>query len=874
MIKFKKKRDTEKEILHILHPVIDKWFFNKFKEFSLPQLYGVMEVHSRNNVLISAPTGSTKTLTAFLSILNELYDAEEKGILKDKIYAVYVSPLRALSNDIYKNLIQPMEEIQKFTDKKSKIRVAVRTGDTTASEKTKMLKNPPHILITTPESLAIVLSSIKFKDHLIDVDWLIIDELHALADNKRGVHMSLSTERLQRLSPAMCRVGLSATIAPLEEIANFLVGNGRDCKIVDVQFIKDMKLDVITPVDDLINTDFNTINSKLYNLLDSEIKNHKTTLIFTNTRSGTERIVHHLKEKFPKNYYEIEEGPPQEVASLIGAHHGSLSKEHRFKIENALKQGKLKAIVSSTSLELGIDIGYIDLVLCLGSPKSVARFLQRVGRSGHQLHSTVNGNLIVSDRDDLVECSVLLKHALEKKIDKIQVLSNCLDVLAQHVFGMALEQVWDVKELFKVVKKSYCYRDLIWGDFEEILSYLAGEYGQLEERHVYAKIWYDRDEGKIGKRGKLARVIYMTNIGTIPDQTGVTVKVGDHKIGTIDDSFCERMKTSDRFVLGGNVYAFKFSRGMVAQVTSASGQKPTIPSWFSESLPLSFDLANGIQKFRALMKDKFENKVDKKETLKFIQEYLYVRKDTAGALYNYMKEQYDYVGIPNEKELYIEHYDEGEKKYVIFHTLYGRRVNDALSRCLAYAIARQQHKDVEIGINDNGFYLSFGKKGIEVMKSFKLLKTEDLRKVAELAIDKSEVLKKRFRHCAGRSLMILRNYKGRKMRVGRQQVSSMILMNAVRRISDNFVILKEAKREVLEDLMDINNTIKILKDIESGKLKIKEIQTTIPSPFSFNMIMQGFTDILKMEDRIEFLKRMHQMVLAKISLKEGKKNIK
>ncbi|MBU4241689.1 MAG: ATP-dependent helicase, partial [Nanoarchaeota archaeon] len=566
--------------------------------------------------------------------------------------------------------------------------------------------------------------------------------------------------------------------------------------------------------------------------------------------------------------------PPQEVASLIGAHHGSLSKEHRFKIENALKQGKLKAIVSSTSLELGIDIGYIDLVLCLGSPKSVARFLQRVGRSGHQLHSTVNGNLIISDRDDLVECSVLLKHALEKKIDKIQVLSNCLDVLAQHVFGMALEQVWDVKELFKVVKKSYCYRDLIWGDFEEILSYLAGEYGQLEERHVYAKIWYDRDEGKIGKRGKLARVIYMTNIGTIPDQTGVTVKVGDHKIGTIDDSFCERMKTSDRFVLGGNVYAFKFSRGMVAQVTSASGQKPTIPSWFSESLPLSFDLANGIQKFRALMKDKFENKVDKKETLKFIQEYLYVRKDTAEALYNYMKEQYDYVGIPNEKELYIEHYDEGEKKYVIFHTLYGRRVNDALSRCLAYAIARQQHKDVEIGINDNGFYLSFGKKGIEVMKSFKLLKTEDLRKVAELAIDKSEVLKKRFRHCAGRSLMILRNYKGRKMRVGRQQVSSMILMNAVRRISDNFVILKEAKREVLEDLMDINNTIKILKDIESGKLKIKEIQTTIPSPFSFNMIMQGFTDILKMEDRIEFLKRMHQMVLAKISLKEGKKNIK
>lgn len=871
MISFKKKPDTAKEVKRILHPVIDKWFFSRFKEFSLPQLYGVMEVHSRSNVLISAPTGSTKTLTAFLSILNELYDSEEKGILQDRIYCVYVSPLRALSNDILKNLIEPMKELERFSEKKSNIRIAVRTGDTTASEKSKMLKKPPHILITTPESLAIVLSSIKFKEHLKDVEWLIVDELHALADNKRGVHLSLSTERLQRLSPAMCRIGLSATIAPLEEIAKFLVGNKRNCKIVDVQFIKNMDLNVISPVNDLINIDYNTINNRLYSLLDSKIKEHKTTLIFTNTRSGTERVVHHLKTKFPKNYYEIDEGPPQEVSSLIGAHHGSLSREHRFRIENALKQGKLKAIVSSTSLELGIDIGFIDLVLCLGSPKSVARFLQRAGRAGHKLHDTVNGKLVVSDRDDLVECSVLLKYALEKKIDKIQVLKNCLDVLAQQIAGIALEQVWDVKELFKLVKESYCYKDLQWGDFEEILSYLAGEFAQLEERHVYGKIWYDREEGKIGKRGRMARVIYMTNIGTIPDQTGVIVKAGTHKVGTIDESFCERLKSRDRFVLGGDTYEFKFSRGMVAQVKSASGQRPTIPSWFSESLPLSFDLANGIQKFRKLMKDKFENKVSKKEVLKFIQDYLYVAKETGEAIYNYCKEQHDYVGIPNEKELYVEHYDDDKKKYVIFHTLYGRRVNDALSRALAYAVARQQHKDVEMGINDNGFYFSFGKKSIDVMKAFRLLKSKEFRKVTELAIDRSEILKKRFRHCAARALMILRNYKGRHMRVGRQQVSSMILMNAVRRISDDFVILKEARREVLEDLMDISSAVKVLKDIEEKKVKVKEVATTVPSPFAFNLVMQGYSDVLKMEDKAAFLKRMHEMVLAKISLKEGKK---
>ncbi|MEA3430736.1 MAG: ATP-dependent helicase [Nanoarchaeota archaeon] len=868
MISYKTKPNTEKQLKKILHPLVSKWFFHRFKSFSQPQLFGVMEIHSRNNILVSAPTGATKTLTGFLSILNELVDSSLKGILEDRTYCIYISPLKALSNDIYKNLIEPLQEMEVLHGSPLGIRVGVRTGDTTQYERSKMTKIPPHILITTPESLAILINSPKFKFHISHVDWCIIDEIHALAENKRGVHLSLSMERLQRFSPALCRVGLSATVSPLEDVASFLVGSERSCKIIDVQFIKQTDLQVMSPVPNLIDTDYEELNKKTYELIDKLIHEHKTTLIFTNTRSGTERVVHHLKQKFPNKYYEIEEGPPTKISSLIGAHHGSLSKTHRFKIEESLRQGKLKAVVCSTSLELGIDIGYVDLVICLGSPKSVARFLQRAGRAGHKLHETVKGRLIVMNRDDLIECSVLLKNALEKKIDRLHIPTNCLDVLAQQIYGIAINQIIEIKELYKLIKQSYCYKDLTRKDFDEVIDYLAGEFSKLEDRNIYAKIWHE--DGRIGKRGRLARVIYMTNIGTIPDQHGVTIKIGTQMIGTIDEGFLERLKKGDIFVLGGDTYIFKYAKGMVAQVMSALGKKPTVPSWFSEMLPLSFDLGVAISRFKYLVQDKFNNDVSKEDILKFINKHLYVDDNAAIAIYNYMKEQYDYIGIPNLRWMIVEKYNDGKKTYYIFHSNFGRRVNDALSRAVAYAISRTQHRDVEIGMSDNGFYVGCAKP-INAVKAFELLKADELKQILIKALDGSEVLKRRFRHCAGRALMILRIYKGRKKHVGRQQVSSMILLNAVKRISEDFCILKEAKREVLEDLMDIANAIQVLKWVENKTLKVHLIDSKVPSPFAFNLIVQGYSDILKAGDKLEFLKRMHQMVRAKIELDRGKK---
>ncbi len=871
MIKEAKLRNKE-ELLEVLDPLVSDWFFSQFKEFSLPQLYGVLPIHERKNILISAPTGGTKTLTAFLSILNYLISLARKQELEDKVYCVYVSPLKALNNDVFVNLERPLSQIQSITKKQKinlqEIRVAVRTGDTTAEEKSAMLHKTPHILITTPESLAIVLSSIRFIEHLKAVEFCIVDEIHALACNKRGVHLSLSLERLHELSIIKpVRIGLSATIAPLNEVAKFLVGyennEERDCLAADVQFLKKIDLKVLCPIPDLIDTTASELQTGLYSLLDRLIQEHRTTLIFTNTRSATERVINHLKEMFPKRYLED-----------IGAHHSSLSKKLRFNIEQRLREGKLRVVVTSTSLELGIDIGYIDLVLLLGSPKSVARALQRQGRSGHRLHDTSKGRLIVLDRDDLVECAVLLKEAIEKKIDRIHIPQNCLDVLSQQIYGMAIQQKWHINKLFDIIKKSYCYHNISKEDFMSVISYLAGEYA-LEAKNVYAKIWYDQQSKEIGRRGKLARMIYMTNIGTIPEESYINVIIvspqerREEKIGMIDEAFLERLRKGDVFVLGGQKYEFLYTRGMNAYVNASVYRPPTIPSWFSEMLPLSFDLALAIQHFRRLLDDLFRSKTKESKIKEFIQNYLYADSNSVDAIYNYFYEQYRYSKIPHEKRFLIEHYKDMEKHYAVFHSLYSRRVNDALSRAVAYLVAKAGGRDIEIGINDNGFFLASSEK-MQIEKALKILQPQNLRELLEEAIEKTEVFKRHFRHCAARSLMILRNYKGKKKTAGKMQLKSGFILAATRRVSKDFPILKETRREILEDLMDIENACRILEWIKQDKIKIEVAHVELPSPFALGLVTQGRMDLLKIEDKIEFLKRMHAAIMQKIKIKEEK----
>ncbi|MCS7134252.1 MAG: ATP-dependent helicase [Candidatus Pacearchaeota archaeon] len=877
MIKIIEKPYKSEEVIKVLDESVKEWFFSKFKEFSITQLYGIIPIHERKNILISAPTGGTKTLTAFLAIISYLVRLAKKNELENKVYCVYVSPLRALNNDIAVNLIKPLKEIENLVKKKQKmqeIRVKVRTGDTTQDEKQKMLKEAPHILITTPESLGIILSSKKFIEKLRAVEFVIIDEIHALA-NKRGAHLSLSLERLENISNIIpVRIGLSATISPLEEVAKFLVGfektkegwKPRDCLIVEVNFLKKLDLKVLSPLKDIINTTAKEMQQALYDVVDKLIQEHKTTLIFTNTRSATERVINHLKEMFPNRYETIEE--------TIGAHHSSLSRKHRFDIEQKLREGKLKAVVTSTSLELGIDIGYIDLVILLGSPKSVARAIQRTGRAGHKLHETSKGRIVVLDQDDLVECAVLLKEALEKKIDTVVFPKNCLDVLAQHIFGMVIQKKWKLNEMFDLIRKSYCFNELSREDFLDVISYLAGEYN-LEDKNVYAKIWYDTRTNEIGRKGKLARMIYMTNIGTIPEESYVNVIIAspferkNEKIGVIDEAFLERLKKDDVFVLGGNKYQFLYARGMNAYVNASVQRPPTIPSWFSEMLPLSFELALAIQKFRKLMEEhlKKENKDKVKE---FIKKYLYVDENSCEAIYNYFHDQFLYAKIPHESKLVIEYYTDAVqgKRYVIFHSLYGRRVNDVLSRAIAYLVAKHGLRDIEIGISDNGFFLA-SNYNMQAEKALKLLseKPEALRPLLEDVIEKTEIFKRRFRHCATRALMILRNYKGKNKSVGTQQMKAEFLYHVVKKISEDFPIIRETKREILEDLMDIENATLVLKWIKEGKIKIETIVVETPSPFSLNLITQGYADLMRIENKILFLRRMYEKIRKKIEVK-------
>lgn len=843
--------DDGKSIKRILDPLVEEWFFSRFKDFSNAQKYGVININNRKNILISAPTGSTKTLTAFLSIINYLVQLARKEELDNRVYAVYCSPLKALSNDIYVNLEQPLEQIRNIANEKGiklqEIRVGLRTGDTSIKERAEMAKNLPHILVTTPESIAIILNSPKFIEKLNLLEFIIIDEIHSLAENKRGVHLSLSLERLQEISIIpLTRIGLSATVAPLENIAKFLVGTGRECLIAVVGSTKEIELEVLSPIKNILEISEEGLNKNLYSLLDELIQKNKTTLIFTNTRAATERLVHRLKEEFPDKYGEN-----------VGAHHSSLSKDHRYDIETRLREGKLKVVVCSTSLELGIDIGFIDLVILLGSPKSVSRAIQRIGRAGHQLHSTPKGKFIVSDFDDMVECSIILKNSKENIIDEVHIPENCLDVLSQQIFGMSINKIYNIEELYKIIKRSYCYRNLLREDFLAVLSYLAGEY-EVQINNLYPKIWYDKENNTIGKRGKLARVLYLTNVGTIPDEGFISVlDRSGNIIGKIDELFLEKIKKGDVFVLGGRSYQFLYVRGMKA-VVSPSSLSPTIPSWFSEILPLSFTTAMEIQKFRRKMNEKFEINKKDKEILEFLKKYCYLNENTSQGLLDYFRRQWKYSKIPHEKKIIIETY-RADKTYIIFHGVFGRRVNEALSRSLAYIVASLRKRDVEIGVGDNGFFIAGKELNIDsIEKGFKKIKKEDLRGILEESIEKSEIFKRRFRHCAGRSLMILRNYKGDKKSVGRQQMSSHFLLSAVLKISKEFPIIKETKREILEDYMDLKNTEKIIEQVNKNYIEIEKIESKLPSPFAINLILQSHSDVIRIEDKIDFIKRIYK----------------
>ena len=870
---------TDEDVLRLLRPYVAAWFKTKYGSFTEPQRQAIPLIKRGKNVLISSPTGTGKTLAAFLGVLDELYAIwEERGFLEDYVYVVYVSPLRALNNDMRRNLLEPVREIVEVAKGMGytlpEVRVAVRTSDTSSYEKQKMLRSPPHILITTPESLAISLVAPRFREKLSRVRWVVVDEIHDIASSKRGAHLMLSIERLEHLVQStgggpLQRIGLSATIAPLEVVAEFLGGyrddgSPRPVEVVDARFAKPLEVRVVVPDVDIVRDPPEAINESIYVKLSELVKEHRTALVFTNTRSATERVVFKLKRILSK----------EQLVDMdrVEAHHSSISRDLRLDVEDRLKRGELKVVVSSTSLELGIDIGYIDLVVLLGSPKSTTRLLQRVGRAGHRISEVSKGRVIVVDRDDLIECAVLAKLAMDRFIDSVRIPEKPLDVLAQNIVGMSIEQRWSVDEALKLIRRAYNYRNLSKGEFLEVLRFLSGRY-ELENEGVYSKIWFDEGEGSFGrKRG--ARMIYQLNSGVIPDESKmVVITTQGRYVGNLEEEFVEILEPGDVFVLSGRTFKFIRSDGLKVVVEPADGAKPTVPSWFSEMLPLSFDSALKVGRFRRMLASMIAGgSVDHALEL-LVKEYK-LQWEAAKAIVDYVWEQLLYIGdVPGDDLILVEYfYDDGW--HVVFHTLYGRRVNDALSRAYASVLSDLVLAPVKVAVTDNGFTLSYDSSRSPnhdmILELIRKVTPENLRSILESTIANTELMKRRFRHVAERSFMILRRYRGYEKSPERIQLSAQHLLKVLLEEYPSIPVIRETFREILEDYMDVKNAIKILDMVRSGEIKVKVVgPLEYPSPMAHSIVVKGYSDVVLMEDKRKIMRMLYERIQAIISSKSG-----
>ncbi|QCC59657.1 ATP-dependent helicase [Natrinema thermotolerans] len=900
---------ADRDVFDSLEPAVQEWWIEEFGEFvpenggffTPPQRGAIPNVHAGTNTLICAPTGSGKTLASFTAIIDELYRRDREssdvdgrspsaretaspGGLENSVYCLYVSPLKSLANDIHRNLTVPLEGIESVVDRRDgegmgEIRHAIRHGDTDDSERQKMLEETPHILNTTPETLAILLDSPKFREKLRTVEYVIVDEIHSLAAGKRGTHLSVSLERLESMAHGeITRIGCSATIEPLEEVAEFLVGcrepggSARDYEIVDARFAREFDIELECPTDDLINTPREVVQDRFYRMLHDHIQAHTNTLVFTNTRSGAERVLHNLRERFDA----YDEGNS-------GCHHGSLSKEVRQDIEGRLKSGDLDVVTSSTSLELGIDMPHVDLVVQVGSPKSVAALLQRVGRAGHRVGQTVTGRVIALDRDELLECAVMLKKAEEGFVDSVSIPENAQDVAAQHVYGMAIAEIRPESELKATLRRAYPYRNYAEAEYESLMRYLTADYAGLEEKNVYAKVWRDENDPPdgqhhheeypvgqrlIGKRGRLARVIYMTNIGTIPDSftCDVYTRASDEWVGQLDENYLDTLEKGDVFVLGGDHFEFRYRRGSKVYVDRTSA-RPTVPSWYSERLPLSYDLGREILTFQGDLLERYAAGGPPRVRA-WLREFP-LDDDSVRAIARLFDHQCRYAGpesVSTPDRLAVEvvrDREEYERHYYV-HSAYGRKVNDGFSRLLAYRCAQEATANVRVAVADNGFVLSMPlNRKVDLEGILADLKADQVRDDLRASLSGTDLLQRYFRINATRALMILKRYKGYEKSASEQQVSSEMLLGFAEDLED-FAVIEETYREILEDKLNVDEIEAIVAAIDAGGIELTRQPLDSPTPRAFGLATLSASDVVLAEDESAALQSFHERVLEEI----------
>jgi ATP-dependent Lhr-like helicase len=849
----------------LFHPAVRAWFDEHFKVPSPAQAEAWPLIKAGRSVLIAAPTGSGKTLAAFMSAIDDLVRQGVSQSLKDETQIVYVSPLKALSNDIRANLELPIAGIREKLREQGlsdfEIRSWVRTGDTPASERQRMVRRPPHIVVTTPESLYVLLGSETGRRMLATTRTVIVDEIHAVAPNKRGSHLALSLERLRSICAAPPqRIGLSATQKPVEDVARFLVGAGRagegalDCAIVDSghRRARDLALEVPdSPLEAVMSAE---VWEQVYRRLAGLVEQHRTTLIFVNTRRMAERVTRKLSELLGDSH--------------VTAHHGSMARDQRLDAEQRLKHGRLKALVATASLELGIDIGDVDLVCQLGSPRSIASFLQRVGRSGHALGSTPKGRLFPLSRDELVECTALLESVRRSELDRLGIPERPLDVLAQQIVAEVASREWCEDELLALIQRAWPYRELSREDFSDVVAMLADGFSTRRGRRG-ALIHHDAVNRLLrGRRG--ARLTALTAGGTIPDNADyqVLLEPENHFIGTVNEDFAVESLAGDIFQLGNRSYKIQRIERGVVRVEDAHGMAPTIPFWLGEAPGRTDELSQAVSRLRADMAARFEQYSSGASALRWLVDELGVIPAAAEQLLEYLRAGFGALGcLPTQQTIVLERFfDEAGGMQLVVHSPYGSRLNRAWGLALRKRFCRKFNFELQAAATEDNIVISLTEAhSFALDEVVRYLHSGSVRTVLTQALLDSPMFTTRWRWVVGVSLALPRFRGGTKVppqlaRMGAEDLIGAVFPDQIacaenlageREIPDH-PLVRQAIGGSLTEAMDIAGLERLLGRIEQGEVEVVARDLTQPSPLALEVLSArpyAFLDDAPLEER-------------------------
>jgi ATP-dependent Lhr-like helicase len=859
------------------HPAVARWFEQTFGSPTEPQMRGWPAIQSGRHVLISAPTGSGKTLAAFLASLDALFRRGAEGDLSDETQVVYVSPLKALSNDIRKNLQEPLSGIRALLGEANghdiDVRAEVRTGDTTAAQRQALIKKPPHILVTTPESLYLLLTSESGRRMLRTARTLILDEIHAVVDDRRGAHLALSVERLGALVQGpLQRIGLSATQKPIEEVARFLVGTravdracSPDCEIIDIGHRRKLDLAIEMPKSPLEAVMSNEVWEEVYHRLAELIEAHRTTLVFVNTRRMAERVTHHLSELLG--------------ADAVTSHHGSLSAKLRLEAEDRLKRGELKALVATASLELGIDIGSVDLVCQLGTTRSIATLLQRVGRAEHKRGGLPKGRIFPLSRDELIECAALLRCVNRGQLDRLTIPEKPLDVLAQQVVAAASTEDWDENAFFELVCSAWPYRNLTRGEFDQVVTMLAEGFSTKRGRRS-ALIHHDAINHRLrGRRG--ARLTALTSGGAIPDNADyrVILEPSETFVGTVNEDFAVESLAGDIFQLGNASWRILRVNSGVVRVEDAKGQPPGIPFWLGEAPARTSELSVAVSNLRMEIEQILvgsprcgdrtaQRAVPTNAAADWLVREIGLPQNAAEQVAAYFADACRSLGaIPSQETLMLERFfDESGGMQLVLHAPFGSRINRAWGLALRKRFCRSFNFELQAAATDDAIVISLGTQhSFPLDEVFRYLNSKTVRDLLVQALLDAPMFTIRWRWNATRSLAVPRFRGGAKIAAPLQRMESENLLAAVfpdqlaclehivgdREVPDH-PLVKQTIDDCLTEAMDIDGLEEVLRRIEQGEIRC--IARDLPEPSSLaaeilNARPYAFLDNAPLEER-------------------------